>query len=59
MTTRNDCSAGVCPCSRPEYPGPDHQCPPDPRSFEEVERDRDRQLNRPFEEDEGVSVQWP
>jgi hypothetical protein len=59
MTTRADCLRGTCPCSRPEYPGPDHQCPPDTRSFEEIENERHRQLNRPFEEDEGVPVHLP
>jgi hypothetical protein len=56
MTTRADCLAGVCPCSRPEYPGDDHRCPADPRSFDEIERERDRELYRPFEEDEGIPV---
>lgn len=59
MVTRDDCLAGICPCNRPENPGRDHLCPTDPRSFEDVERERDWQLDRPFEEDEGVRVEWP
>lgn len=59
MLTRAHCLAGVCPCSQPEYPGDDHQCPPDTRTYAEIEADDDRQRNRPFEEDEGVRVEWP
>lgn len=59
MTTRDDCLAGTCPCSRPEYPGDDHQCPPDPRSFGEREADWYRQSYRPFENDEGIPVAFP
>jgi hypothetical protein len=59
MTTRAQCLAGVCPCSRPEYPGAGHECPPDPRSFEEREEDWYRQSYRPYENDEGISVAFP
>jgi hypothetical protein len=56
MTTRSECLAGTCPCSRPEYPGPDHRCPTDPRPLDEIERERFAQTYRPFEDDEGTPV---
>ena len=59
MTTYSQCLAGTCPCSRPENPGPDHQCPPDPRSYAEIENETYKELNRPYEEDEGTSIHWP
>jgi hypothetical protein len=51
-----DCRAGICPCSRPEYPGDDHTCPPDPRSVDEREADREHELNRPCEPWEGETA---
>ena len=54
MTTYSDCLAGVCPCAGSTYPGADHQCPGDPRSYEEIELETERQLNRPYELDEGI-----
>jgi hypothetical protein len=59
MTTYADCLAGVCPCSRPEQPAPDHQCPPDGLTIDEREREFERQNYRPYEEDEGTSIHWP
>jgi hypothetical protein len=56
MTTRAQCLAGTCPCSRPEYPGDDHECPPDPRNADEIENERYRQSYRPYENDEGIPV---
>lgn len=56
MTTRAECLAGTCPCSRPEYPGDDHHCPPNPRSIDERENDWYRQSYRPYESDEGIPV---
>jgi hypothetical protein len=59
MATRAECLARTCPCSRPEYPGDAHRCPPDPRSYEQIERDNYRQSYRPYEEDDGLSVTCP
>lgn len=58
QTTIADCRAGVCPCAGSVNPGADFECPPDRRSYEEIELERDRQLNRPFEEDEGIPIHW-
>lgn len=59
--TRAACNAGTCPCARPERPPEGHECPPDERSFAEIEEERERQLNRPYELDEGLTAQnqWP
>jgi hypothetical protein len=59
VTTYNDCLAGVCPCSGPVDPGPNHECPPDPRSDEEIEIATYKELNRPYELNEGTLIQWP
>jgi hypothetical protein len=55
MTTRAECLAATCPCSRPEYPGDNHHCPPDPRRIDEI----DAQSYRPYEADEGIPLSLP
>lgn len=58
MATFADCLAGECPCAGPVYPGDDHQCPVDPRSDEEIELARERELYRPYETDEGLTAAY-
>ena len=45
--TYRDCLDGVCPCSRPEPPAPDHRCPSDGLTDEQREAEWEAQTYRP------------